>query len=402
MPCTRWATASRFVPDGDLPPLRLFLYGPRQGVHHHARARSSSRRIASSRAAATKAPATSGVPATSASMLAAGRAGHAGRLDRSVGDDRRARPARSAARPSAAGARRLIEAATRVPTTGLAAELVLAADQFIITPAGRVEDAARARAAGDEVRTVIAGYHWFTDWGRDTMISLEGLTLCDRPARRGGLHPAHVRPLRARRPDPEPVSRRREGRALSHGRRHAVVLPRARPLRAGDRRPRDARGSCCRRCIDIVEHHVRGTRFGIGVDPADGLLRQGAGGLSAHLDGRQGRRLGRHAAARQGGRDQRALVQRAAPARAAGCARQATTPAADATATARPSARASRSIARFWYERRRLSLRRRRRRAGRRCGAAGPNQIFAISLDHPVLDRGALASRCSRSCASGC
>jgi predicted glycogen debranching enzyme len=24
---------------------------------------------------------------------------------------------------------------------------------------------------------VIAGYHWFTDWGRDTMISLEGLTL---------------------------------------------------------------------------------------------------------------------------------------------------------------------------------------------------------------------------------
>ena len=26
-------------------------------------------------------------------------------------------------------------------------------------------------------RTVIAGYHWFTDWGRDTMISLEGLTL---------------------------------------------------------------------------------------------------------------------------------------------------------------------------------------------------------------------------------
>ena len=53
-----------------------------------------------------------------------------------------------------------------------AAELVLAADQFIITPAGRLQDAARAHAAGDEIRTVIAGYHWFTDWGRDTMISL--------------------------------------------------------------------------------------------------------------------------------------------------------------------------------------------------------------------------------------
>ena len=54
---------------------------------------------------------------------------------------------------------------------------MLAADQFIITPAGRTEEAARAHASGDEVRTVIAGYHWFTDWGRDTMISLEGLTL---------------------------------------------------------------------------------------------------------------------------------------------------------------------------------------------------------------------------------
>ena len=30
--------------------------------------------------------------------------------------------------------------------------------------------------------------------------------------------------------------------------------------------------------IDIVDHHLQGTRFGIGVDPADGLLRQGAEG----------------------------------------------------------------------------------------------------------------------------
>src|SRR5690606_11204238 len=55
---------------------------------------------------------------------------------------------------------------------------VLAADQFIIKPVGRTEDAARLQAEGNEVRTVIAGYHWFTDWGRDTMIRLEGLTLC--------------------------------------------------------------------------------------------------------------------------------------------------------------------------------------------------------------------------------
>ncbi|MEO5674004.1 MAG: amylo-alpha-1,6-glucosidase [Chitinophagales bacterium] len=42
--------------------------------------------------------------------------------------------------------------------------LVLAADQFVV----RREQ---------NLKTVIAGYHWFTDWGRDTMISLPGLCL---------------------------------------------------------------------------------------------------------------------------------------------------------------------------------------------------------------------------------
>lgn len=45
----------------------------------------------------------------------------------------------------------------------LTRQLVLAADQFIV-----------ARGTGT---TVIAGYHWFSDWGRDTMIALPGLTL---------------------------------------------------------------------------------------------------------------------------------------------------------------------------------------------------------------------------------
>ena len=55
--------------------------------------------------------------------------------------------------------------------------LPLAADQFIIRPATRAVDDAQAYAVGAEPRTVIAGYPWFTDWGRDTMISLEGLAL---------------------------------------------------------------------------------------------------------------------------------------------------------------------------------------------------------------------------------
>lgn len=47
-------------------------------------------------------------------------------------------------------------------------QLVLAADQFI------VERPLPNHAKG---KTIIAGYHWFSDWGRDTMISLPGLTL---------------------------------------------------------------------------------------------------------------------------------------------------------------------------------------------------------------------------------
>jgi predicted glycogen debranching enzyme len=64
--------------------------------------------------------------------------------------------------------------ALQTPETFL---LPLAADQFVVRPATRVLDEAQAHAAGAEPRTIIAGYHWFTDWGRDTMISLDGLTL---------------------------------------------------------------------------------------------------------------------------------------------------------------------------------------------------------------------------------
>ncbi len=73
--------------------------------------------------------------------------------------------------------RRLLASAVAPVREGFGAELVLAADQFVITAAGRAVNEARSHAHGDELRTVIAGYHWFTDWGRDAMISLEGLTL---------------------------------------------------------------------------------------------------------------------------------------------------------------------------------------------------------------------------------
>src|SRR5690606_3387988 len=60
--------------------------------------------------------------------------------------------------------RNLIDIAHPSARSGMAAEMVLAADQFIITPAGRLAETARARAVGQQAKTVIAGYHWFTDW----------------------------------------------------------------------------------------------------------------------------------------------------------------------------------------------------------------------------------------------
>ena len=100
-------------------------------------------------------------------------------------------PGRGAATSNASDADRCFAGLHPAAQEGLGGELVLAADQFVITPAGRVEDLARAQAAGDSVRTVIAGYHWFTDWGRDTMISLEGLTLTTGRHARSRLDPAH-------------------------------------------------------------------------------------------------------------------------------------------------------------------------------------------------------------------
>ena len=131
------------------------------------------------------------------------------RIDGAVGGRYGAAKAPRRSRPSASAA----SSASRPPIParahGLAAELVLAADQFIVTPVGRTAEAARVRARGDEERSVIAGYHWFTDWGRDTMISLEGLTLLTgRTAEAKGILRTFTS-CDSRRPAAEPVSRGR-------------------------------------------------------------------------------------------------------------------------------------------------------------------------------------------------
>ena len=72
------------------------------------------------------------------------------------------------------------QAALRDPATDdpLAAQLVVAAEQFRVTRRMAIAPTPPAgEAQGGGQRTVIAGYQWFTDWGRDTMISLAGLAI---------------------------------------------------------------------------------------------------------------------------------------------------------------------------------------------------------------------------------
>jgi predicted glycogen debranching enzyme len=65
---------------------------------------------------------------------------------------------------------RLVNGSVRGRTPEWVDQLRLAADQFIVT----------RTVAMSRGHTVIAGYPWFSDWGRDTMIALPGLTLATR------------------------------------------------------------------------------------------------------------------------------------------------------------------------------------------------------------------------------
>ena len=198
------------------------------------------------------------------------------------------------------------------------------------------------------MRTVIAGYHWFTDWGRDTMISLEGLTLATGRAIearwilrtfahyvRDGLIPNLF---------PEG-----QNQGLYHTADATLWFFHALHRYVEHTGTRTTLKLLLPTLKDIVEHHLAGTRFGIKVDPRDGLLTPGRGRLSAHLDGCQSRRLGGDAAARQGGRDQRALVQCAAVAARDGCVEAEDAAGAEVSRADADKARESFNR-RFWHE----------------------------------------------------
>jgi predicted glycogen debranching enzyme len=160
---------------------------------------------------------------------------------------------------------------------GPGTELTLAADQFLIVPRGRAEDAARAQAAGEELRTVVAGYHWFTDWGRDTMISLEGLTLTTGRIAEGGwilrTFAHYIKDGLIPNMFPEGGQ---EG--LYHTADATLWFFHALSrylLFSGDRL---TLRTLLPKLVDIADRHIAGTHFGIHVDPADGLLSQGQEG----------------------------------------------------------------------------------------------------------------------------
>jgi predicted glycogen debranching enzyme len=278
--------------------------------------------------------------------------------------------------------RRLLLASAPAARSGFGGLLVLAADQFVIQPSGRVEDAARAHAAGDEVRTVIAGYHWFTDWGRDTMISLEGLTLSTgRQTEAGYILRTFAHYVRdGLIPNMFPEG---EKEGLYHTADATLWFFHAIQRYVDATNDRETLRRLLPKLQDIVQHHLRGTRFGIGVDK-DGLVRQGAEGYQlTWMDAKVGDWV---VTPRRGKAVEINALWYNALRLLEGWLREEQGPAA-AGPMAEHAERAGGSFnERFWY-------------AGGGYlydvvdgehgddPACRPNQIFAFSLDHPVLER---------------
>ena len=148
-------------------------------------------------------------------------------------------------------------------------QLVLAADQFVVK---------RALPEEPDGRSIIAGYHWFGDWGRDTMIALPGLTLTTgRPeiakkillafARTvdGGMLPNHF-PDEGGQPEYNTVDAAlwffEAIRQYFGATKDTETLARLYPILA-----------------QIISAHLQGARYHIHVDEADGLLYAGEKGV---------------------------------------------------------------------------------------------------------------------------
>ena len=148
-------------------------------------------------------------------------------------------------------------------------QLVLAADQFMVK---------RSLPEEPDGRSVIAGYHWFGDWGRDTMIALPGLTIATgrtEVARQvltafsryvdAGMLPNNF-PDAGGKPEYNTVDASlcffEAVRQYYAATQDAVTLQKLFPVLAG-----------------MIDAHVKGTRYNIHVDANDGLLYAGGPGV---------------------------------------------------------------------------------------------------------------------------
>ena len=179
---------------------------------------------------------------------------------------------------------RLLGQAGAETSSAFVRNLVLAADQFLVR-----RDIPTADAV-ERGRTIVAGYPWFNDWGRDTMISLPGLCLAT------GRHDEAASILRS-------FARFvRDGLLPNDFPDRADVVPEYNTIDASLWYPlavhAHAVATSSGELVDellptlqaILDAHVAGTHFGIGMDPADGLLRGGAEGyqltwMDARVDG---------------------------------------------------------------------------------------------------------------------
>jgi predicted glycogen debranching enzyme len=167
----------------------------------------------------------------------------------------------------------LDQAAENVPVIAAApgwiAQLLLAADSFIF---------ARPLPGRPDGKSVIAGYPWFGDWGRDTMISLPGLTLATG---RHGLARDILLTFaqfvdRGMLPNVFPGA----GESPEYNSADAALwffeAWRAYAEASGDR---DSLAEIFPVLAGILECHLDGTRYGIGADPEDGLVSAGEPGV---------------------------------------------------------------------------------------------------------------------------
>jgi predicted glycogen debranching enzyme len=267
-----------------------------------------------------------------------------------------------------------------------AEQLAMAADQFIVLPGSRLEETVLAAAGGSELRTVIAGYHWFGDWGRDTMISLEGLTLCTGRYREAGAilrtFSNYVR--NGLLPNLFPEGERQ---ALYHTVDATFWYFHAISRYVAATGDRSLVADLFPVLQSIIEHHLKGTLYNIHVDPADGLVAAAAEGyqltwMDAKVDGwvvtpRRGKPV-----------EIQALWYNALRWMSVWASELGAPTAVYDEAAGRVRETFNR---RYWNERRGCLYDVLDGPAGAD-DALRPNQVFAISLGHPILDEHRWAS----------